>query len=302
MKILLAVDGSECSERAAAYLTLFQFTPEDTIIILHVISEIPYDDDSYANMRRFMKRVAPQVLNSAARIIGPVKADIIKRETEGYPDITIMETADNENIDLIVMGTRGLKGIKSIFEGSTTRSVAINSSKAVLVTRTPHWQPGDHMKVLFAADGSDAANAAADALALIPFPPETECLVVNVPHSAFSDTFTHFATEKDRILEQDALRIRDREHEQAKQIVEDAHARLSKRFSHIRERIEPGYPAEEILRLSEEFCPDIIAVGSRGLKGMKGMLGSVSRRILTHSPCPVLIGKEEPANKRTPAE
>jgi nucleotide-binding universal stress UspA family protein len=291
MKILLAVDGSECSGRAAAFLTRFHFTPEDKIIILHVISEIPYEDDSYANIRRFMKRVAPQVLDSAAKILKPVKAQIIKRETEGYPDATIMETAENGDFDLVVMGTRGLKGVKSFFVGSVTRSVAINSAKPVLVTRTPEWQPGEHMKVLLASDGSDSAGAAADLLASMPFPSDTECMVVNVPHSAFSDMFTHHEAAKDKTLEKDAATIRDIEHRQAEQVVEKTKSRLSNNFSHIQEYIQAGDPAMEILNAAEKFRPDIIAVGCRGLKGMKGMMGSVSRRILTHSPCPVLIGK-----------
>lgn len=291
MKTLLAVDGSECSERAAAYLTRLHFTPDDIIIILHVISEIPYEDDSYANIRRFMKRVAPQVLDSAAKILEPVRAHTIKQETEGYPDATIMETAEQEHCDLIVMGTRGLKGMKSLFEGSTTRSVAINSATPVLVTRTPHWQPGEQMKVLFATDGSDSAGAAADALVSIPFPPETECIIMNVPHLAFSDFFRHFATEADRIPEKDAVRIREIEYGQAERIVGKAREYLSKKFSHIQERILPGYPAEVIIDAAGQFRSDIVAIGCRGLKGMKGMMGSVSRRILTHSPSPVLIGK-----------
>jgi len=36
---------------------------------------------------------------------------------------------------------------------------------------------------------------------------------------------------------------------------------------------------------------DIIAVGSRGLRGIKGALGSVSRHVLNHAECSVLIGK-----------
>jgi len=40
-----------------------------------------------------------------------------------------------------------------------------------------------------------------------------------------------------------------------------------------------------------ELKPDINAVGCRGLRGIQGMMGSVSRNILTHPKCSVLIGK-----------
>ena len=48
----------------------------------------------------------------------------------------------------------------------------------------------------------------------------------------------------------------------------------------------------EIIDEAERINADLIALGSRGLKGVRGMLGSVSRRVLGHAHCPVLIGKE----------
>ncbi len=44
---------------------------------------------------------------------------------------------------------------------------------------------------------------------------------------------------------------------------------------------------------AKTFEADIIAVGSKGMRGIKGMLGSVSRYVLGHSGCSVLIGKTE---------
>jgi len=240
MKILLATDGSECSEHAAGFLTRFQFSPEDEIIILHVISEIPYDDDSYANIKRFMKRVAPRILESSANILKPVKAKVIKREEEGYPDTTIMEIAEVDDVDLIVMGTRGIKGIKSLFVGSVTRSVAINSVKPVLVTRRPAWEASPAIKVLLATDGSDSANATAGLLASMPFPPDTEFLISSVSWSAFSDIPEQFAVEIGEKFKEDVAKVKAVEYEKAYVIMEQARATLSKRFSHIEELIRVG--------------------------------------------------------------
>lgn len=291
MKILLAVDGSECSERAANFLTRFHFSPQDEIIILHVISEIPYEDDSYANIKRFMKRVAPQILDSSANILKPVKAKVMKQEEEGYPDITIMEIAEDNDMDLIVMGTRGIKGIKSLFIGSVTRSVAINSVKPLLVTRRPQWEFSATMKVLFATDGSDSAHATAELLTSMPFSPDTEFLILHVSWSAFSDIPGQFAMEINKKIRKDVARVEAIACEKASQIIEQSKTGLSKRYAHIEELIRVGDPTMEILNAAEKFRADIIAVGCRGLKGFKGMMGSVSRRILAHAKCPVLIGK-----------
>jgi nucleotide-binding universal stress UspA family protein len=58
------------------------------------------------------------------------------------------------------------------------------------------------------------------------------------------------------------------------------------------ELVRFGDPSEEILKVAETLNADIIAVGSSGMRGIKGMLGSVSRYVMNHTACSVLIGKE----------
>ena len=140
MKILLAADESECSERAARFITRFHFSPGDEIILLHVISEIPYDDDSYANIRHHMKRVAPHILRSAADILHSVRAKVVQLEVEGYPDNTIMEEAENANADLIVMGTIGRSGLSGLLIGSTAEKVIDQVNCSVLTIKPANFQ------------------------------------------------------------------------------------------------------------------------------------------------------------------
>ncbi len=47
----------------------------------------------------------------------------------------------------------------------------------------------------------------------------------------------------------------------------------------------------EIVKAAATGEMDLIVMGCRGLRGMKGMMGSVSKNVLTHAPCSVLIGK-----------
>jgi hypothetical protein len=47
----------------------------------------------------------------------------------------------------------------------------------------------------------------------------------------------------------------------------------------------------EILRAAEDLKADIITVGSSGMRGINGVFGSISRKILNHSRCSVLIAK-----------
>jgi nucleotide-binding universal stress UspA family protein len=94
----------------------------------------------------------------------------------------------------------------------------------------------------------------------------------------------------DRIKEAVAS-ARGIEFAESENIIERAKKILSRRFSIISVITKVGDPSAEIMRTAETIGADLIAVGCRGLRGMKGVMGSVSRNILTHSQCSVLIGK-----------
>lgn len=54
-----------------------------------------------------------------------------------------------------------------------------------------------------------------------------------------------------------------------------------------------GDPAEEIVKLAEEGKFDLIVMGFRGLTGIKRyLLGSVSRKVVDHASCSVMIVKK----------
>ncbi len=293
MRIILATDGSECSESAARFLTRFGFSSKDDIIVVHVVSYIPYADDYHAQIRHAIKRVAPKILHATAGILKTLKANVTTLEEEGLPDTAIMKVADDHKAGLIVMGARGLKGLKSFFLGSVTRSVAINSKIPVLVTRPLKWREQGKMKVLFATDGSHTADATAGLLTSLPFPENTELVIMNVAWSAALDIPHRFALEIDERIKEDIARARTLELNESRAIIEKVRPFLSGRFADVKELSKGGDPAAEILSEAGRLEADLIAVGSRGLKGIKGMLGSVSRRILGYSLCPVLIGKAD---------
>ncbi|HAM50749.1 MAG TPA: hypothetical protein DCP92_08675 [Nitrospiraceae bacterium] len=292
MKVVLATDGSTYAEGAAQFLTRFHFSPEDEIIILHVVTEIPYDDDYHSRIKHVIKKVAPRILKSSVHALRLLKAKIIVLEEEGAPNEVIMRVAEDFNADLIVMGARGITGIKSFFIGSVTRSIAINSPRPVLVTKTPHREISDKMmKVLFATDGSDFAHATATFLASMPFPPDTEITVMSVALSAASNIPLQYFMEIDDHIEEGLAKARAIEFERAEKIIDQARPFLNKRFAEIKSITKGGDASSEILHEAEIVNADLIAVGSRGLKGIMGMLGSVSRRVLSYAHCPVLVGK-----------
>jgi nucleotide-binding universal stress UspA family protein len=58
--------------------------------------------------------------------------------------------------------------------------------------------------------------------------------------------------------------------------------------------VEEGYPA--LILLAEAKGADLLVLGSRGHGAFTGMLlGSVSEHCVSHSPCPVVVVRHEPA-------
>jgi len=291
MNILLATDGSECSEEAAGFLTRFSFSPKDKIEVVHVVSDIPYEDDYRAQIRRAIKKVAPKILSASADILRTVRANITLREEEGYPDETIIDIAAASGSDLIVMGARGVKGVKLLFLGSSTRAVAIKSPTPVLVVKQSFAKKTGAMKVLFAADGSDPANSAARVLSIMPFRNDTEAVLMHVSPPSLPELPEKYLMQINESLPAGGPEIDPKQLNGAERIVEQARSCLGGKFKNMHVVIRTGDPSAEILHMEKILAPDIIAVGCRGLRGVRGMMGSVSRRILGHSAASVLIGK-----------
>lgn len=61
---------------------------------------------------------------------------------------------------------------------------------------------------------------------------------------------------------------------------------------HVVKVYRTGDPAEAIMDYAKEINTDLIIMGSRGLGLVRGvLLGSVSKYVLEHAKCPVLIVK-----------
>jgi nucleotide-binding universal stress UspA family protein len=294
MKILLPTDGSEYSETAAQFLTRLNLSRNDEITILHVISDDPFQDKEdyyYARIKEIKRSIASNILDSALNILKSVPAQIKTVLMDGYPDKCILEAAVDSNADMIVMGPKRLKGIKSRIVGSVTKSVSISSSKPALIIKPRKKDPSDKMKILFATDGSDYAEKAGETLSLIPFYDNTEITIIHVITPAFYDIPDRFMEKIEASVRVDLKKYRSMELQESQKILARTAEYLSSKFSKIERLTMMGDPSEEILNAANEIKADIIVVGSKGMKGFRGVVESLSRYILSVADCSVLIGK-----------
>ncbi len=295
MKILFATDGSEYSEKAARFLSKFNFSPSDEIHVLHAINWIPVTtgwESLYEDFRKIKEEVVPHILDATANALKPVKANITTSFREDYPDKAIVETSEESDSDLVVMGARGLRGIGSYIVGSVTKLVALKSTRPVLIIRPPDNETSRSLKILFATDGSASSDATGRVLSSIPFPDNTELTVLHVVTTAFEDIPERFAIEINDRIKNIVAGKREEELLSSEEILDRALKALNDTFANSKKMTRFGDPSIKIPAAADAVEADIIAAGTRGMRGMKGMLGSVSRYIINHSRCSVLIARK----------
>jgi nucleotide-binding universal stress UspA family protein len=138
-KILAAVDGSEPSEHALNQAIEFAVKWNAELLIVSVVPEI--SPLVYAHV---LEQIKKAMIESLQRVLTEASAKIkddhpdIKVETrleEGRPADVIVETAREEDVDLIVIGSRGIGGITGCILGSTSRSVVNSCTKPILIVK-----------------------------------------------------------------------------------------------------------------------------------------------------------------------
>jgi nucleotide-binding universal stress UspA family protein len=151
MKILVAYDGSEPSKHALNQgISLAQLT-ESELTILSIVPRVMmpvYSDEDLGGVpmttaqeiTEFHERVKEaydKSLKEAADDITETYPDLkvnIKL-LEGRPSSTIVEQAENDGFDLIVIGSRGIGGITGWILGSTSRRVVESCTVPILVVK-----------------------------------------------------------------------------------------------------------------------------------------------------------------------
>ncbi|MEM4678969.1 MAG: universal stress protein, partial [Candidatus Jordarchaeales archaeon] len=115
-------------------------TYNSQIILLNVVKteelEVvkQYSEASYGLVKSYLEQAASKILEEAEKLTKKKGIeDVVKKIAYGDPAEKIVEEANNENVDLIVIGTRGLTGVKRVVLGSTTQKVIRWSERDVLV-------------------------------------------------------------------------------------------------------------------------------------------------------------------------
>ncbi|HEU5393571.1 MAG TPA: universal stress protein [Candidatus Methylomirabilis sp.] len=289
MRVLLATDGSTDALTATRWLRHFPVAGDSPVLVLTVavVVEPPVRAETLKHLRDAILADARRIGDEAGRLLGPRGPGAELRVSEGEPRAEIVRAAEEWGAELVVVGARGLGGVRGLLVGSVSLDVARHAPCPVLVVK---GQPQGFRRVVVAVDGSPDSLEALRFFTLLPLPGKLRVRLVGVvnrlriPPLAPRAARAHLRAVVDQLA-----RERRAEVETA---LQKAAAGLRDRVGAVELAIPVGRPGEQIVREATEFGADLVVVGARGLGGVKRfLLGSVSEEVLRAARCPVLIGK-----------
>ncbi len=135
--IVVALDGSDLSERVIQTLWELQLQPATKIILSHVIPppesnlEVVADKPDIDSEALPYLHIEKQLQSYQVKLPGESELEIVS----GDPSEEIIRLANIYQADLIVIGSRGLTGVKRILQGSVSSQVVEDAPCSVLVVK-----------------------------------------------------------------------------------------------------------------------------------------------------------------------
>ena len=143
--ILIAIDGSKSSTKALDAAADLATKYGGELHILHVVREMqvpltPGLMDAYEKLQRqrhdVLSSAGEQLINQAKRSVEAKGIEAVETDVgSGDPASAIVDYAARNKIDLIVLGSRGLGQVESMFMGSVSRKVSNLAKTNCLIVR-----------------------------------------------------------------------------------------------------------------------------------------------------------------------
>ena len=296
-KILFPTDFSECANQALCHATFLAQKFESDLIMLHTI--VMYEDDPHNPDQRFpdlvkcyesMEVVANTRMDTSVDKETKDKINITKVNVRGIsPSATIIEYAEENEIDLITIGTHGRTAVSHFLLGSVTERVVRSAPCPVLTIGPEHGAETKSMmyeRILVPVDFSEPCkNAVRYAVSLGRiYGAELDLLhvVEGWIHPAFYTTW-------DKSILDFMPDIKSRTVEAIDEFVAD----FELDALNVKKYVVEGKPHAHIVDFAEERNADLIVIATRGLGAIDHfLLGSTAEKVVRRAPCPVLSVKQ----------
>ena len=285
MNVLLAVDGSEYSSLATQ--AIGSLSSLEHLTILHVLDlpqlafsmlgpEMARDIEGTA--QRALKEEGEQILARTESLLSDKPYLKNFRLEEGTPSELIRTVAQEEQCDLILMGSRGVGQVQELLLGSVSHRVMTHAPCPVLILHAPLTEI---KQVLIPIQGPDDVPKIKQFLDKQPFPVPANLTLftgVPVPRSLFRGGASASEATIKRALEN------------TESALEQAVDEMKNCGYGVKGIVGLGAPAEAILEQVTETNPDVVIMGIHHPSAItRFVLGTVSHTVIHRSTRPILL-------------
>src|SRR6056297_834681 len=275
--VLLAVDGSKFSEEAAWVLAHLPHPEPWRLTIVTVVTK-PVMRGGYrvADVidEAFLRdqENAQATFRKIASMFDGANVTVNHVMRDGVAGDTIVQVAEENESDLVVLGARGRTTIARILLGSVSDYVATHAPCSVLVVRPTGLREGNRaLRIVIGFEESEASLAAIDEFEDIDWGPATHVdLVAVAPYLVTS--FSEAIQSREGIGH-------------LKSVLDDAATTLRDKVDHLKRHIiESDHIGNALVDFAEQHKSDLITVGESDRSTLnRVLLGSVSRFVLRHA-------------------
>ncbi len=296
-RILCPTDFSEVSTKAEVYATALAGHFDATLHLLHIdppmpimapYGEIPVDVRLFEEQRE-QAQLDLAAARDRARATGVVTETAIRG---GHAAREILAAAEEQEADLLVIGTHGRGGVEHLLLGSVAEKVVRRAPCPVMVV-PPAAHPETSVlfsRILCPVDGSAAsADALTFALSLARETDGQVTLLYVVEPVPASGEFGALDTGEYRRLGET----------HARETLAAAVSPEVREWCHIKEHVAFGKPSQCILEAAQEGRADVVVMGVRGRGAIDLMaFGSTTNDVIRRAGCPVMAVHPKVTDRR----
>ncbi len=285
-KILVPLDGSSSAEIALPYVVEIAARFKADVVIVSVAESVaaaPHLPPSY--MEQITERVQGDI-----KAWGATEVKVTSELLTGRPEVELLNYADENNVSLIAMASRGKSGQTQWFLGTIAAKVLRVSRQPILLIREVAQaqtvaQKRIVRRILVPLDGSEIGEAAIPMVRALARGLGAELVLfqtvapIRVSAAQFEDSWADIV-QQDEEARREATTIYLEE--VAKPLREDG---LSLSIA-----IGSGSPPDQIIDYAEGNAIDLIAMSTHGRSGIgRWVFGSVTDKVLHAGNTPVLV-------------
>ena len=282
--ILFATDFSPASAAAVPFASELARRYGAKLYALHVrppAVDLITPPEAWRGLEEAAKEEEEQHTKELLNAFAGIQPEILIKEGGLWSSLT--NAIEENNVDLIVMGTRGRSGIQKLLLGSTAEKIFRQAPCPVLAIGPNAWvsgkQAGEISRILFATDFNPESNAAPYAVSLAQEYEAGLTLLHVIEESRVSDVVR--AAE---MVKSSAQQLRD---------LVPSEAALWCVSEYL---VEQGDAAETILEVAARRRAELIVLGARRPSGIPGVAThlpiAVAHKVVSHAACPVLIVRD----------